>query len=168
MTENNIFQTALKVFDKSKEKYDNLFEKVKFYKTSEIDNDLNKDQIKFYDKNNKLILTADYEVCSLFYKNSKMWLWAWCMVALTKNKIQTSKNLLNYGLDIDITKSDEIKSLAKYYLINSKLDINNPLEIDILLSLSLYLSKKDYLYQAVDDSNGFIQFLFLENIKKKN
>ena len=159
MTENSIIQTAINHYDENQEKYNNLFKNVEFFKTTGIDKDLKKDKIKFYDSNNKLIASADYEVCAVYYKNDNFWLWAWGIISLTKNHIKTSKKLLNYGLDIDITKTHSIYSLIKYFLINSKLKVNNKLEFDIYISLSLYLSKKQFIYQAIDTNNkGFNKF----------
>jgi hypothetical protein len=166
MTENNVIEIALTYYDESNNKYDSIFKNVKYYKTLGINKDLKKDKINFYNKNNKLIISADYEVCSCYYKNKELWVWAWAMIALNKNKITTSKKILDYGLDIDLKDTLPLYTIIKSNLITSRFKINNHTELDIYLALSLYLSKKKFIYKAEINNIDFIQFLYLDNIKK--
>jgi hypothetical protein len=168
MTENNIIEIALTHYDETNEKYKSMFKNVKYYKTLGIDKDLKKDKINFYDKNDKLIISADYEVCSCYYKDKKLWIWAWGIIALNKNKITTAKSLLDYGLNIDIKNTLPLYTMLKSNLITSRFQINNNTELDIYLSLSLYLSKKKMIYKADINNIDFTQYLYLDNIKKHN
>ena len=136
--------------------------------------DLEPNIINFYDSNNKLIFSTQYEKMGYYNKKTKIWIWAWAFNGLKgfppqqKNELYLTKKLLNYGLDIELLDNDKSKnpSLLKDILSNSRILISNITSLNLLVYISLYLTKKDYLLTLkVKNNNHITEYLYLFNFK---
>ena len=166
----NLIKNAYKYYDEKMKLYENLHNMTGF-SNDEYESDLKTASIKFY-INKKIISEANYEIMGTYYKKDNLFIWAWADGDKHKNLTYISKKILNYGLDIVIDNSldnkDEfnLNSFLKMLLINSRIVVTNPVELDILTYISFYLSKKDW-FIALDDpeNDGQILYIFLYNIK---
>jgi len=165
----NLIKNAYKYYDEKTELYENI--KDATYVENIFDSDLKESKIKFY-INKKLILEANYETLGTYYSEDNLFIWAWANINNKKNMTYISKNILKYGLDIILDNSSDNKdefnlnSFLKTLLINSRININNQVELDIITYISFYLSKKDWFTSIQDPKNpNNYNFVFLYNIK---
>ena len=165
----NLIKNAYKYYDEKTELYENI--KDATYVENIFDSDLKESKIKFY-INKKLILEANYETLGTYYSEDNLFIWAWANINNKKNMTYISKDILKYGLDIilddssDNTDEFNLNSFLKTLLINSRININNQVELDIITYISFYLSKKDWItsIRNTKNSNNYI-FVFLYNVK---
>lgn len=176
-----IIKTALEHYDKNIDNNEHLFKDVEYYKFLPGDNnDVTKRSISLYDKDEKEILTAEYEVIGFYFNLERLWVWGWAIPRLHKNTIKTSRKILNYGLDIDYEKNPFLKTK----LITSRFKITNKVQLDIHLAIASYIAKNEVVCRIknndpsltetgltkmltddnTDDYTAF--YLSLSNIKK--
>jgi hypothetical protein len=163
-----IIPKALEYYDKNKIKYNSLFSKIKNNKEQiefiEKKKDTEKNEIIIYDENNKKIAKAKYELIGVYYSIHQLWVWAWALQKVYKNKIYTSRKLLNYGLDIDSFKYD----LLKTQLTTSRFKITNLLQLDINIAISSYLTKIPTIYSHkiyISENNYTTYYMFLFDLQ---
>ena len=166
----NLMKNAYRYYDEKYELYKNI-KSATSVSEDKYESDLKEANIKFY-VNKKIILEANYEIMGRYYSKDRIFIWEWANVDSDKNMTYISKSILKYGLDIVINNSSDnsnemnLNSFLKMLLINSRIFINNDVELKILTYISLYLSKKDYFTVFTDPKNpeSFI-YMFLYNIK---
>ncbi len=143
---NTIIPTALEYFDKNKKNINK--KEFKYLKIIEATDENEHNIIKFYDENEKEILTSRYEIAGIYYTRPKIWIWGWGDSNLSKNKTIIIRKLFNYAF----TLTDKEKSLKKE-LITSRFKINNYIQLDIHIALATYLTKKPTVYKYKITSN---------------
>lgn len=141
---NNIIKNSLEYYDS---KYNNLIKKLKIEKNEHVikkDNnfDLKENIFIIKDINNNNKFKSNYEILCSWDEENKIITWAWALPNINKNKMYISKNLLNYGLDLNDDNLLELKNI----LINSKIKIENKISLRILMMIFLFLSKKDAFF----------------------
>jgi hypothetical protein len=80
---------------------------------------------------------------------------------LTKNNKALSKKILLYGLDSLNDDSDNMFHLyIKSLLVNTKIILMNQIDLDLLLSLVLYISKYDNIvyFNQGNENNGLTYY----------
>ena len=144
MDNNNInffIKDKLDILDKSKSKYkDFLNIKDVIIKTE--------DKKIIFKKNNEELYTGKFSYLGIFDLKSKVWLWAWCYPEFNFNDTIESRQILNYGLQLEPSTNSLVHTYIKSHLINSRLFFENEIFLDIHLGLSLYILKKSkFIYQ---------------------
>lgn len=111
--------------------------------------DTERNMIKLYDINtDKEVYKGHYEYIGKYINNT--FLWAWADPALLKNQSYIARMMLNYALDIDV-KDYFIKGV----LLQSIYHKCSKIQLELIISLSLYLTKKKG-YFNVDGSIIFL------------
>lgn len=128
----NIINKVLEKYDENMEKYDKFLKKIKYYK-------FKTNKIIFYDEKKNLVNSSRIEMLSIYFNNNNIWSWIWAIPYIKNDQTKLSRNLLNYGLNINIDNFDNI--FLKNFLITSRINLNNPLQLDIYIALSSYLLK---------------------------
>jgi len=112
---------------------------------------INNNNIYFnnFDKN------LEYQILSVYNPDKKIWTWSWALYNIDSKLISTSKELLNYGLKLDIINNDSIDEhlYLKSLLVNSRFSINTFIELQNIINIISYILKKDN------------QFIFKYNVK---
>ena len=123
----------------------------------------------------------NYEFLGVFDTNSSVWIWAYAIPTMPNNLKKESEELHLYGLkqnihldpvennefNVEFTNLDSNISLLNFYkktiLCNSRILINNDLEIDIILAISSYLLKDriKYIYKSEEES-GLVNYYLLK------
>lgn len=141
----NLIKESLTYFDKQNLKYKNLIDSKK---------KVISDKIIFYGKSND---KYNYEVLGTFYNKTKVWMWGWMWNEATP----ISEGLLKYGLKIDSKMvSDRPEFMfIKSQLINSRILLENKINLDIQLALSSYLIKDKCIFvcpikEIIDESDS--------------
>lgn len=109
-----------------------LFEKENVIKIVEEDNH---DNIK---------LQTNYEILGIFDYQTKIWIWSWLLPYLNTSETVISRKLLDYGLKLEPDSNTNDHFYIKSQLLNSRILIENNIELDIHLSLISYLVKDLY------------------------
>jgi len=76
-----------------------------------------------------------------YHTNDKVWIWNWCHPLPSKN-IQLGNILINYALNFDESKLErEDFSFIRSTLVNSRINIDNDVNFDILKGLIIHITK---------------------------
>ena len=150
---NFFIKDKLDILDKSKSKYKDYIN-IK-------DIIIKKEEKKIiFKKNGEEVYTGKFSQLGLFDLKSRLWLWAWCYPELNSNEIIESRQILNYGLELEPSTNSLVHNYIKSHLINSRLYFENEIFLDIHLGLALYILKKSkFIYQKFYDI-GDSQLIF--------
>ena len=143
-------------YDFSKYEFDKQFKKITSVKFNDSETDLNPSIIII--NNTKFI----YNIVGRHDKNTNIWEWGW-LNKEAKNKTYDLRTLFLFGIDNYNSEFNFINNL----LINSKIIINNNLNIDILLAITLrFLTGIGYMYIfPYKENNSITRYLILKPIK---
>lgn len=131
-----IIKSALEYYDNNEMKNYDKIKKFKYYQI------FNKEgRIIFLDDKKKKILETNYEVIGKYIYGDGIWIWGWSVAELDKKIINTSKKVLNYALELD-----HPEMAMKSELITSRSRINSPIQIDIHVALTSFLSKQQNVF----------------------
>ena len=123
---------------------------------------LKRDKFEFRFKDKKY--ESEVEILGIYYKNQNIWIWGWNHPQLSPHQVYNSKELLLYGLNLDHVSSSYIKQT----LTTSRGKINDPIQIDIILAISLFLRKIKFIYPYEENHGEYTTItyyvLFNENI----
>jgi len=141
-TDINLVLNSFEYYDKNNEKIKDKFINVKFISLEMKHNDLEHNNIIFYDKDLKELFKSRFERLGIFENKSQIWSWAWTISYFKKNETNIIRKILFYGTELDSSKSSFLKS----ELITSRFRITNKTQLDIHCAIASYLSKKPYIY----------------------
>jgi hypothetical protein len=143
-------------YDFSKYEFDKQFKKITSVKFNDSETDLNPSIIII--NNIKFI----YNIVGRHDKTTNIWEWGW-LNKEAKNKTYDLRTLFLFGIDNYDSEFNFINNL----LINSKIIINNNLNIDILLAITLrFLTGIGYMYiYPFKENNSITRYLILKPIK---
>jgi hypothetical protein len=112
-----------------------------------------------------------FELLAYFDNQTNIWIWAWLLLRLENNFNELSRGLLNHGLGLSPSSNTDDHYMIKSFLINSRIQIDENIQLDINLAIcsSLLKDKISFIYKRrrpIDESNGkYITLYYL--IKKK-
>ena len=162
MDTKNLIKKAFKYKDEKTEKYELISSKIDNYEFTNSKLDLQEPVVKWKDKNNKTLFKSKWQLAGSYLPEFDMWIWSWADPTSPKNTQYISRDLLKYGLDIDINESNEYDKLIKMILTNSRFIIKLPESLHLFTCIILYLSKKEFIFQK--PNNNFIDFYFIYDI----
>jgi hypothetical protein len=154
---NEDIKSALEYYDSNQGKVNEIINNTVYLKKQ--DNQNITDEIFFYDKNKKLIYKSAYELIAVYMPSMSTWKWAWSLPTAKKKSTFFSRKILEYAFNLD----EEKEFLLRSTLINSKIQIDNNLQLDIYLSLTAKLSKKPFILKTFNapiqlDDDGYFPF----------
>jgi hypothetical protein len=127
--------------------------------------------IKFVDDNSDLndsLVYIDgtkyiYNVLGRFDNSTNFWEWGWSYEKI-KNKIYTTRNFLRFGLE----NYDDDFELSRNIIINSKIKIEDKLNLDIILAISSrFLLNDGYIMvHKIKESNNIDKYIILKDLHK--
>ena len=136
-----------KFYDTNKIKHKHFIKQINSGVIIGSDNDSEKNKIQFFDTSMKDIGTYQYDVIGFYYNKNQMWNWSWVVVQMKKNEIELTKNILKYGIDIDWKNDNQFFQFLKLHLVNPRIKILNYIQLELILGISIYISKKGTLYK---------------------
>jgi len=147
---------SLLIYDKSKYIFDEKHPKVTSIKFDDDKSDLKESIV--YINNTKYI----YCVLGRFDNSTNFWEWGWSY-ELTKNKVYATRDFLIFGIE----NFDEDFDLTRKIIVNSKIKIEDSLNLDIILGLSLrFLFGKGFVaIHKIKDSNTIDKYIILKPLK---
>jgi hypothetical protein len=140
-------------YDKSKDQFNKEFPKINSVKFKDSNVDL--DQSLMYINE----ISFQYNIIGRFDNSTNIWEWGWVNEYI-KNKVYYTAGLLKWSIDV-IEEKDYI---VKNILINSKIQITNKINIDIILAITLrFLSSFGFIYiHAIKESNNIYKYYILK------
>jgi hypothetical protein len=136
-----IFKNILEQYDNNKLKIDKQLTNLKYFKIISNSKSNEMPEITLYDNKKKEILKSKYQLLSIYMPNLKLWKWAWSLPIVSKGHSYVSRKILDYALNID-----NINILfMREPLINSNIIIENDLELELLIGMSSYLTKQNFI-----------------------
>jgi len=148
------------------EKYDTICFKYKDYiNNKNIQFENNDDIIKFIFDN----YYEDFNCELLGYLDNQnhIWIYSWVLNNRTLSHTKISRELLEYGLKLEPDSNTDEHFLIKSLLVNSRIQIDESLQLDINLAIytSLLRDKIKFIYpekRYLDDSNkNFVTYYYL-------
>jgi hypothetical protein len=131
----DLIKKSLEYYDSQNDKNKKYIENTKIIFSGE-DN-----QISLIDKDENILLDCNYEILGLFDNQTNVWLWAWLLPFLNSNDTIISRKLLDYALKLEPQSNSYDHYYIKSQLLNSRITIEDSIELDIHLALSSYLIK---------------------------
>jgi hypothetical protein len=144
----DLIKKSLDFFDKQNNKY------IKYIEEEKISL---KDKKIFLGKN-KLPIDINFEVLGIFHHSSNVFIWGWVLPYLSINETKISRELLNYGLNLDPQSNNKEHFYLKSIFVNSRIYIENNFDLDLIQSISSYLLKDkfNFIYRSIMTSKGNI------------
>jgi hypothetical protein len=174
--DNKLIELSLIYYDTQKEKYK------KYYKNNITLNLINEDNnlnLPFFNLKNKdkILLEGNFNIIGHFNKGTHKFIWGWYITFkskkndLIKNNTYYVKQIINYILDLNINdkkyiKERKIYNILLWYFLNPIVSISNPTQLEIILALTLYITKSDMIYKIYNKKDNIDQYYILKNIKK--
>jgi hypothetical protein len=114
-----------------------------------------------------------FELLSYFDNETKIWIWGWLLLRLENEFNELSRGLLNHGLNLSPSSNSEEHYMIKSFLINSRIQINENVQLDINLAICSELLKDNILFiypeiVYIDKSKGKYIILYYLIKKKSN
>jgi len=186
MEENNLVYLSFNYYDKQTKKYK------KYYKDKYILvlDDLNilddieeKNEPNFYlknIKNDKIVMKGNYNFIGINDKDNNIFRWGWDYFYnnvkndnLIKNNTYYITKIINYILNLNSNNKINRKEIEKLIFNNDikdmflhyKYEINNPIHLDLLLAITLYITKSDLIYKITNIDENNTKYYILRNIK---
>lgn len=101
------------------------------------------DHILFFDSDKKLLASHQFEINGILIHKSNTWIWSWSMPFMQHKMINSSKKILNYGLELGA----DINDIRKIFFITSRFKIPNQFHVDYINAMSLELIKNQMIFQ---------------------
>lgn len=120
---------------------------------------------------NNLNENFEYQILSVYNPKKKLWIWAWSLYNIDSNLISISKELLNYGLKLELINNDSINEhfYLKSLFVNSRFLIETYIELKTILRVISYILKKTNQFILkyeikINDTDKLELFLIIYNI----
>ena len=163
MSKNNYFNTikaAMEEHDIYQYKIINFLKKIEYLKINNFNLNITP-RIKFYDINKNLLFESGYEILGKYNQKNSTWYWGWSILSINNNQNFISRNILNYSFKLNFDTQQEV--LLKSILLQSRHLIKNKMQLEILLAISSYLSKFQFIFKV-----PFLPEIFNEYINYKS
>ena len=147
----------LNYLDESNEKYKHLI-KIKSENVKQND----KTRIMTFKDKDIEIYKGKVTTLGSFDLNTKIWLWAWVTPYFTSEQTKHSRDILEYGLNLEPDTNSFIHFYLKSHFVTSRIYFDTDISLEIHLALALYIAKTKFIYPKYDKSLNLIQY-FLVN-----
>jgi hypothetical protein len=108
--------------------------------------------ITFNESNEMITFNIDehndfyFELLSSFDFQNNIWIWSWLLTSLERKQNKLSRGLLNYGLDLEPSSNSDEHYMIKSLLVNSRILIEDYIQLEINLAISSYLLRDRLLF----------------------
>jgi len=120
-----------------------------------------KEQIIIFKVKNIEIYKGPVTILGNFDLNTRIWLWAWVTPYFTSKQTKHSRDILEYGLQLDPESNSFIHFYLKNHFISSRIYFETDIALDVHLALSLYIAKTKFIYSKYDKQLNLIQYFMV-------
>ena len=153
----DIVKKALEYFDSKMMMYQDLIQNQNI-KLNDIDNTI------MFIKNEKEEI-YNYELLGYYDNNNNIWIWGWVLFGFNYKETPQCKYLLDYGLKLEPNNSTQEQVMIKGILVNSRIKIDEKVQLEINLAIYSYLIKDrvKFIYprKRMIDNEKFVTFYYL-------
>ncbi len=142
----DLVTNSLEYYDKNREKYQRLVEKIRYYKVDFRQQDMEHPIVYLYNSKKEKILESRFEIIGTYFNGTQTWVWSWANPQYPKNVSYLSRKIVQYGWDMEI-KSEN--TFLRTELLTSRTRIADPLQLDIHVAVSAYLLKQPFVIPIV-------------------
>ncbi len=108
----------------------------------------------------------NFEMLGYFDNQSNIWIWSWLLTNLTSEQTKMARELLDYGLKLEPTSNSVEHFLIKSLLVNSRISIEESIQLESNLSIFSYMLKNKikFIYprkRFIDNSKNYVTFYYL-------
>lgn len=135
-TLNQFIKKTLETYDKKQELQIDLLNSKNF-------KIINTSEIMFTIKDSKIF---NYEILGYHDTQTQTWIWSWLISDLTIEQTQLARQLLNYGLKLDSKSGGVEHAIIKPILVNSTIQIIEPVQLEVNIAIYSYLLSRNILY----------------------
>lgn len=134
----DLIKNSLIYFDNQNFKYKKFLKNTKIYIfekkiiDSKTDIDID-DNLKF-----------ETELLGIFSHTTNIFIWSWSLPNVNANEIKISRELLNYGLQLEQQSNTIIHFFLKSLLVNARNYIENDYDLDLIQAIASYILKDKY------------------------
>jgi hypothetical protein len=174
MEENNLICLSLIYYDKQKQKYK------KYYNDkNNLELHYGIDPIFKLKNDDKILMEGNYNFIGRYDKGNNTFRWGWDYLYISRKKeLMTSntyyfKKIINYIFSLYINEKIHEKNMEKiifYYdiknmFLHHEYLIENPTQLELLLAITLYITKSDLLYKLDNIEENYTEYYILRNIE---
>jgi hypothetical protein len=146
----DIIINALELYDKKTIKYyEYINNKVEF-----INN-----KIIFYSNDDEKLETL-FDLCGYYDIVNCIWIWGW-LLPISNTQSSLSRELLNYGLSLDIYSSNNEQIFIKNLLLNSRYIVNDQVGMDINLAIFSFILNEKILFIYPHKNDNIIKYYLI-------
>jgi hypothetical protein len=168
---NNLISLSLIHYDMQKKKYK------KFY------NNNNKLILHYYNNvpifelknNDKILMKGNYNFIGMISKTDNKFRWGWDYLYIDHNKQFMTNNtyyikkIINYIFNLNIN-ANNVEELIFYYdiknmFLHNIINIENPIQLEQLLAITLLITKSDLIYKIDNTNNNHTEYYILRNVE---
>lgn len=154
MENNNLVKLSLAYYDERNKKYKKYYNPQFTLEEKIIEN-----TAQYYlnnNINNINIFKCEFFFIGKFYKDKQKFEWGWGTLDNNNDNMYIFKQIINYIF----FKDNFIRKLFLRY----KMNIKNPLVLELILAITLYITKSDMIYKKQKENNITYYFL-IKNIE---
>jgi hypothetical protein len=160
----DIVKDALSYYDKNNEKYADIKKKISYIREVENPNNVTESWLGFYDSNRNELFRSKVEIIGRYYGRYNVWIWGWAL-PVDYHYVSTIRQVLLYGTSIRSSGVPGIDQMTlssfKNELVNSRMKINNKIQLEIHCAIASYLTKIPFIFSipyasiftSTDDGN---------------
>jgi len=109
-----------------------------------------KEQTILFKEKNIDVYQGKATILGSFQLDTRIWVWAWVTPYFTLKQTKHSRDILNYGLNLEPDINSSIHFYLKNHFISSRIYFQTDIALDIHLALSLYITKTKFMYSKLD------------------
>ena len=83
----------------------------------------------------------DYELLGYYDNQNKIFIWGWVLPEFDHKKLILAKEILYYGVNLEVGEDSIEHSILKSVLVNSRIQLEDYIELNCYLSMVSYIIK---------------------------
>jgi hypothetical protein len=156
----DLIKKSLLYLDNQNNKYKKFIKNV----TAKFDQTKNKVIFNINDKD----IIYDYEILGIYNFKLNIFMWSWALPYYSINETKISRELLNYGLNLEPSSNTMYHYFLKSLLINARNHIDTDFELELIQAITAYISKDKYNFiypRTVIDKEKKLLFIIYYIVK---
>lgn len=149
-----IIITSLDLYDRNNIEYDYIIK-------SKVDIIKDTNNIMFYSKEDDTVLfKGHYQIAGYYDLTNNIWIWGW-LLPITNRNTKLARELLEYGLKLDINSINSDQVFIKNLLLNSRFIIKDKIGLEINLAIFSFILKEKILFIYPHINNDVVFYYFI-------
>jgi hypothetical protein len=144
-----------------------LYDEINYKYSKELETEIEIQNYKAIFNINDKIIKYDYEILGYYDIPSKVWTWGW-LLPIYNDLTLLSRDILNYGLKLDVVSINAIQIFFKTLLLNSRYIVSDFVGLEINIAIFFYLLKNKVLFIYPHKENNVIKYYIIMNNDSKN